>query len=296
MNTRLRSLWLLVLLAVAAIPSWAQQAVSISTTPDTLANGSPCLFTVSAPGVTQVTGTWQKHKLAFFRTSSHDAWDALAGIDVDTDPGSYPLNIEVTFAGGATQKLDRTLKVEAAPYKSTTLTVPDKFVAPNAAAMKIIAADRIVKDKAYASTAPRPLWTGNFTPPLHAAPSTDSFGTRRIFNGSLASVHRGLDYRAKTGTPVRAVNSGRVVVARLLYFEGNCVIIDHGQGFMTQYMHLSRFKVKEGQLVKRGQLLALSGGTGRATGPHLHLGVRWDGTSLDAQKLFLLDLPRPVLP
>ena len=296
MNTRLRSLWFVIVLAVTSPSLLAQQAIFISSKPQTLTNGSPCLFTVQAPGAIAITGTWQNHKLAFFRTSNPDVWDALAGIDIETQPGSYPLAIEVTFANNATQKLQRTLNIEVAPYKSTTLSVPDKFIEPSAAALKIIAADKVVKDKAYASTAPRPLWSDSFSPPLHAAPSTDSFGTRRVFNGSLASIHRGLDYHAKTGTPVRAVNSGRVVVARPLYFEGNCVIIDHGQGFMTLYMHLSRFRVKEGDRVKRGQLIALSGGTGRATGPHLHLGVRWDGASLDPAKLFLLHLPQPSQP
>ena len=75
--------------------------------------------------------------------------------------------------------------------------MPDKFVEPDAAALKKIAADKIVKDKAFANSASKPQWTGNFLPPLHLAPQSDSFGNQRIFNGKLASVHRGLDYRAK---------------------------------------------------------------------------------------------------
>ena len=297
MNTFLRPLWLVLLLTVASLPSWTQQTISISSKPDALANGSPCLFTVPVQGATAVTGVWQDHPLTFFHTSDPDSWNALAGIDIETKPGSYPLTIEVTLAAGnKIQKLQRTVNIEPAPYKSTTLKVPDKFVEPDAAALKVIAADKIVKDKAYASTANLPLWSGNFSPPLPTAPSTDSFGTRRVFNGSLASVHRGLDYRAKTGTPVRAVNSGRVVLARSLYYEGNCVIIDHGQGLMTLYMHLSHFNVAEGDQVKRGQIIARSGGTGRATGPHLHIGVRWQGAYLDPAKLFKLDLPRPAHP
>ncbi len=297
MNNLLRSLWLAVLLTVASLPSGAQQTISISSTPNVLANGSPCLFTVRVQGATSVVGLWQDHTLVFFHTSDPDSWNALAGIDIEAKPGSYPLSIEVTSAiGNSIQKAQRTVNIETAPYKSTTLKVPDKFVEPDAAALKVIAADKIVKDKAYASTASVPLWTGKFSPPLHTAPSTDSFGTRRVFNGSLASVHRGLDYRAKTGTPVRAVNYGRVVVARPLYYEGNCVIIDHGQGFMTLYMHLSHFNVAEGDQVKRGQIIALSGGPGRATGPHLHIGVRWQGAYLDPAKLFILDLPRMARP
>jgi murein DD-endopeptidase MepM/ murein hydrolase activator NlpD len=87
------------------------------------------------------------------------------------------------------------------------------------------------------------------------------------------------------------VNSGTVILARPLFFEGNCVVLDHGQGLLTLYLHLSEIKVKEGEQVRKGQEIGLSGGTGRATGPHLHLAVRWQGTYLDPQTLLSLRLP-----
>jgi murein DD-endopeptidase MepM/ murein hydrolase activator NlpD len=87
------------------------------------------------------------------------------------------------------------------------------------------------------------------------------------------------------------MNDGTVVLARPLYFEGNFVVIDHGQGLLTLYLHLSEFKVNEGGRVKRGQIIGLSGGTGRATGPHLHVAVRWQGTYLDPERLMQLTLP-----
>jgi murein DD-endopeptidase MepM/ murein hydrolase activator NlpD len=87
------------------------------------------------------------------------------------------------------------------------------------------------------------------------------------------------------------MNDGTVLLARPLYFEGNFVVLDHGQGFLTLYLHLSEFKVKEGDVVKRGQEIGLSGGTGRATGPHLHVAARWQGTYLDPARLMQLSLP-----
>ena len=132
----------------------------------------------------------------------------------------------------------------------------------------------------FAASAPEPLWSGDFRAPVNAPP-TDSFGTRRIFNGKLASVHKGMDFRAPMGTPVRAGNSGVVVLARPLYYEGNCVVIDHGLGLFTISMHLSRIDVNEGQRVSTGERIGLSGATGRVTGPHLHWAVRWKDAYLD---------------
>ena len=123
-----------------------------------------------------------------------------------------------------------------------------------------------------------------------ASRPTDSFGTRRMFNGKLASIHKGADFHAPAGTPVHASNSGVVVLARPLYYEGNCVIIDHGMGLFTLSMHFSRIDVHEGQHVKAGDRLGLSGATGRVTGPHLHWAVRWQGAMLDPVKLLRLNL------
>jgi murein DD-endopeptidase MepM/ murein hydrolase activator NlpD len=143
----------------------------------------------------------------------------------------------------------------------------------------------------FAASATEPLWSGDFRAPVRAGP-TDSFGTRRTFNGELASIHKGMDFRAVTGTPVRAGNSGVVVLARPLYYEGNCVAIDHGLGLFTISMHLSRIDVHEGERVSLGQRIGLSGATGRVTGPHLHWAVRWRGAYLDPAKLLRMDLSK----
>jgi murein DD-endopeptidase MepM/ murein hydrolase activator NlpD len=101
-----------------------------------------------------------------------------------------------------------------------------------------------------------------------------------------------MDFRAATGTPVHAGNSGVVVLARPLYYEGNCVVIDHGLGLFTISMHLSRIDVGEGDRVAAGQLIGLSGATGRVTGPHLHWAVRWQNAYLDPAKMLRMDLTK----
>lgn len=294
MRTSPRTLLIAALFAYASLFATAQSPNNSTTwEPQRLQSGSPCLFEIDLPEkAIAVTGHWQNHDVAFFSAKENNhTWYGLAGIDVEIAPGTYPLVVEATLADGKKITLNHNLSIEAAPYKEIPLNVPDKFVQPSPEALKTIAADKTVKDKVFAESATQPLWSGSFRSPLSIAPQTDSFGTRRVFNGTLASVHRGLDYRAKPGTPVMAANLGRVLLARPLYYEGNCIIIDHGLGVMTIYMHLSHFEVAEGEHVRQGQRIALSGSTGRATGPHLHLGVRWQGAYLDPAKLFKLQLP-----
>jgi hypothetical protein len=284
-------------LALSLIPGLASAQTTLPPTsihwsPETLESGSPVFFDLVLPSTTiSATGTWQGHTLEFFHHKGSPHWYALAAIDLEVKPGSYPVAVSATLHDQTHADLQQQIPIGPAPYAEVTLDVPEKFVSPNPAALKIIAADQAIKAKAFAHSAYIPLWSGDFRPPLPSAPRSDSFGTRRVFNGSLASIHRGLDYRAKTGTRVTAINSGRVLLARPLYYEGNCVVIDHGLGLLSIYMHLSHFEVHPGQTVRKGQLIALSGSTGRATGPHLHLGVRWQGTYLDGAKLFQLQLP-----
>jgi murein DD-endopeptidase MepM/ murein hydrolase activator NlpD len=251
--------------------------------------GSPELIRVSAAGAASIDGEWLGRKLEFFRGHDELAWFALAGVDVDAPVGQSVLKITIHDAKGGTRALSRTIRIHPDHYPTSSLTVAPEFVQPGPEALKQIAADQLLTDKAYSSSALKPLWTGNFRAPV-SSPQSERFGTRRIFNGTLASNHKGLDFRAAPGTPVRAGNSGVVVLAKPLYYAGNCVIIDHGLGLFTLSMHLSRITVHEGQRVARGDRLGLSGATGRVTGPHLHWAVRWQGAYLDPAKLLLLDL------
>jgi murein DD-endopeptidase MepM/ murein hydrolase activator NlpD len=247
------------------------------------------LIRVEATKATSVDGEWLGHKLEFFRGRNGHAWFALAGIDVEGAVGPSQITIQIHDAKGDARTTSQIVQIHAAHYRTSSLTVAPKFVEPDPDALKRIDIEKQLKEKVFASSAAEPLWSANFRAPV-AAPPTDSFGTRRTFNSKLASIHKGMDFRAATGTPVRAGNSGVVVLARPLYYEGNCVVIDHGLGLFTISMHLSQIAVKEGQHVSTGDRLGLSGATGRVTGPHLHWAVRWQGAYLDPAKLLRLNL------
>jgi murein DD-endopeptidase MepM/ murein hydrolase activator NlpD len=208
---------------------------------------------------------------------------------VEAPVGSSTLRITAHFTNGAARDLSQLIEIHPAHYRTSSITVPPKFVEPGHDEMKQIEADGEIKAKVFAASADQPLWQGSFRAPVKASP-TDSFGTRRTFNGKLDSIHKGMDFRAAKGTPVRAGNSGIVVLARPLYYEGNCVIIDHGLGLYTISMHLSHIDVQEGQHVATGDKLGLSGATGRVTGPHLHWAVRWQGAYLDPAKVLRMNL------
>jgi murein DD-endopeptidase MepM/ murein hydrolase activator NlpD len=291
-----RSAMLMVSASLASILTAHAQAPGVTLTPAVVEAGSPELIRVAASADATLEGEWLGQKLAFFWSQDRQAWYALAGADVETAVGASSLRIAATLkgTGGSTPglsqiDLSRSIEIRAAHYRTGTLTVSPKFVAPPPEESARIKAEVELKQKVFAASAPQPLWSGDFRAPVHAAP-TDSFGTRRTFNGQLASVHKGMDFRAATGTVVRAGNSGVVVLAQPLYFEGNCVVIDHGLGLYTISMHLSRIDVREGQHVSTGERVGLSGATGRVTGPHLHWTVRWQNAYLDPAKLLRMDL------
>lgn len=272
--------------AVAA--TWSVRAV-----PAGLVNGGPVLFRVKTTArVESLSGKWLGHEVAFSFDRNSKTWFALAGVGFETPPGRYALELSGQRKTGDPVTFSQKFAIRAGSYPKirAKLTVGGKFTEPTPEQLKQIDADQKVKEDYLSRITPAREWDGNFVAPAHAEIS-DVYGSQRIFNGKAQRPHYGLDFRVPSGTPVAAMNKGTVLLARPLYFEGNCVVIDHGQGLLTLYLHLSEIKVKEGENVTAGQDIGLSGGTGRATGPHLHVAVRWQGTYLDPARLMQLTLP-----
>jgi murein DD-endopeptidase MepM/ murein hydrolase activator NlpD len=266
--------------------------------PSTLVNGSPVLFEVKSPAkLESLSGTWLGHEVSFSFDAAMKSWFALAGVSFETAPGTYSLELtgETVPGKSPSNKITFSHKFTVAqgkyPRIQSKLSVEGKFTEPTPEQQKQIEEGQQIKKDYLSRVTPAREWSGAFAAPANAEIS-DVFGAQRIFNGKVGSTHWGLDFRVPSGTPIEAMNDGTVLLARPLYYEGNFVVLDHGQGLLTIYMHLSEFKVKEGDQVKRGQVIALSGGTGRATGPHLHVGVRWQGTYIDPAALIRLQLPQ----
>jgi murein DD-endopeptidase MepM/ murein hydrolase activator NlpD len=210
-------------------------------------------------------------------------WQALVGIDLDRKPGEYHIAIDA----GTGLTADERIVVAPKKFPTRRLSVDENFVNPPASVEARIARDSELLASVYAHSSPAREWTAAFVRPV-PQPANSRFGTRSIFNGQPRNPHGGADFLSPAGTPVHAPNAGRIVVARDLYFSGNTVIIDHGQGLFSMIAHLSVIAVHGGDRVAAGDLLGNVGATGRVTGPHLHWAVRVADARVDP--LSLLEL------
>jgi murein DD-endopeptidase MepM/ murein hydrolase activator NlpD len=264
---------------------------SVRWQPLRLVNGSPMVFRVtSTEPLKSLSGKWLEHDLFFSCDPHTKVWYAIGGVSLETRPGNYSLDLRAVTATGKDLSFQKRIAVGKGKYHSIAASVPKQYTEPNPEQLQKIDQDKALKEHAFARVTTDREWAGSFHSPVKAQIS-DVFGTSRTFNGKTQSVHQGLDYAVTEGTPVAALNSGTVLLAQPLFFEGNCVVLDHGQGLLTLYMHLSKLEVKEGDRVTSGQRIGLSGGTGRATGPHLHVAVRWQGIYLNPATLLSLQLP-----
>lgn len=257
--------------------------------PNEVKQGSPMLITVELSGpASEVNGRLLGKLIRFARSDKPHVWMALAGVDLDQQPGSFEVRVNATM-GGHMVRMTKQIEVEQAQFGTGEVNVAQDYVNPTPDEQRQIARDEVLKKQALARLTPRPLWNGDFVKPIEAEP-TPSFGESRLMNEEKTSRHLGTDFPVKEGTPVFASNSGVVAMAASLFYEGNCVIIDHGDRLFTIYMHLDKLRVHRGERVRKHAEIGLSGRTGRVTGPHLHWEVVWNQSHLDPLQLLALTL------
>jgi len=215
---------------------------------------------------------------------------ALIGLDLGLKPGPHELEMTVFYKDGRAERSRHRLLVAGRDFPVKKLWVKEEFVRPPPEVQGRIEREAEILELVYSTSSQMWLGEGMFERP-HDGEMASNFGERRIFNNVPRSTHSGVDITAPYGSPVRAANAGRVVLARDLYFAGKTVIVDHGLGLFTFYCHSSQLKVSRGDMVKKGEVIALVGSTGRSTGPHLHWGARLLGNRVDPASLFSLDLP-----
>lgn len=239
---------------------------------------------------TELKGTFLKRTIPFFREfrpGEPSGYIGLLGIDMQDEPGTYELTVEVK-QGEQAKQLSFNVLVAKEKFAVEHLTLPkDKVDLDEKAAARWKAEQEQVK-QALAENSRLKLWRSNFVEPV-SGKRTGIFGSVRIMNGQPRNPHNGEDIGAPLGADVAATNDGIVRITVDHIFSGKGIFVDHGLGFYTMYFHLSDVLVKDGDLITAGQIIGKVGATGRATGPHLHWGVKLNGARVNPYSL--LDLP-----
>ena len=211
-------------------------------------------------------------------TSDQNQWVAVVGLPLDVTPGSHELRVKM---GGVTKTLD--FVVNPKNYPEQRITLKDKSKVRLSAADE----DRAAREIAVIKELKRHWRAAQDTDLAFILPVEGKlagrFGVRRFFNGEQRAPHAGLDVAVARGTPIKASAQGQVLAADDYFFNGKTIFVDHGNGLITMYCHLDRIDVKTGETVSKGQLIGLSGETGRATGPHLHWSVILNGAMVDPE-------------
>ncbi len=214
--------------------------------------------------------------------------EVLLPVPLDYKEGRYELRWDARFSGNEPRERmlteSRQIQVTSKEYPVQPLTVEKKYVTPDPALKERIARETKQLVAALRTVSPVRYWT---LPLARPVPGTLSsvFGLRRVLNGQPRGAHKGVDFRGKTGEPIKSMAPGKVVLTGDFYYPGKFVAVDHGLGVVSISMHMSEVKVAAGQTVKTGDVLGLIGATGRVTGPHLHLGLSVLGQSVDALPL-----------
>lgn len=260
--------------------SAAQTEVVVS--PETIFQGDPILVTIESKQLPQKI-TFDGEPIPVFWHSGYPT--ALIGVDLKKPAGNY--NLRITLQGG--EQTVKSIRIEEREKQVAPLGIPTKL-GGNTAQSAAVLVNTLSKENAIISsvkTGKKAFWTEKFRAPVTDPIITDTYGyTRNTVGYSIA--HKGTDFRAPEGTKVFAMNRGVVRIAHTFRNYGKTVIVDHGLGLHTLYMHLSRIYVNEGELVLPGQLIGRSGQTGYAEKPHLHLSIKINGTSIDPEKFLAL--------
>lgn len=266
-------------LAVCAAPALAGVRL---VAPDMVERGQAFFVrVVSDEPMDAATLRWGAMELTAEARPTDQGFEVLAmlGTGSDATPGTGRVKAHVDGPGGGFD-LEHAVRIAPREYEVQRLKVAHRMVHLTQEQL-----DRHYREKAEVkkvlanSTTPR-MWTREFVRPVKGGVSS-LYGLRRIFNGEPRKPHSGVDLRGAKGTPVKCTAPGVVALTGNHYFSGNVVYVDHGEGVVSMYCHLSAIDVKPGQRVEAGQKLGEIGATGRVTGPHLHFGLVVLGQAVD---------------
>lgn len=274
----------LVLLNLFAVDSFGRQAAGATVTkPTEIFQGDIVELEIPGAGLTAVEGRMGNTTIPFF-PSANGSYTAVVGADLEAKPGLVTIVVKGTTLNGGQRDRQISLRVRAKSFKKESFSVAKEFDQLSPEALEKIRQDQEQFSRAFMTSVSERLWEGHFLSPVSSEVSSP-FGYRRVINGIPRAPHTGVDLRAVLGSDVFAANHGRVALLGDFFFSGYSLVLDHGAGLYTMYFHLSEFKVEMGSAVRKGDVIGLSGMSGRVTGPHLHWGARLNGARVDPVEL-----------
>lgn len=260
------SLLVLLLMFFIILSALHAEAFQAKVLPSNIHTGDAFIIRVTGLEAAEPSAVFEKKALHFSKCGK-GCFVAIGAVDIKAKPGVYLISLKT-----GQQKTEMRLRVLKGSFKTIQLTLPEDKVAFSPEDLARINREDDMLDSIWQIESER-LWDGNFILPL-PNPFSTPFGAKRIINKKTVSLHRGLDMQGKAGEKIQASNRGRVVLTEELFFGGNTVILDHGQGIFTVYMHMSGFNVQPGDIVSKSDVIGFVGSSGRSSGPHLHFGVK----------------------
>jgi hypothetical protein len=266
-----------VYLSGRAFPGTAED---VTIAPSSIGQGEVGLVTVKAEAF-EPDVTWLKKKVTLAFSNRDNLWTGFFGADLTTPPGRYKLKVS---RGEGVNPVYVAVTVLSKDHGIRRITVPKEMVELDSETLARARKEIKVVKEIFTRPAANPLWRGSWRRPVPGI-VISPFGCRNIVNGMERSPHSGVDLRAPAGTPIKVTNKGIVVLTAHHFFSGKSIIVDHGGGIHSMYFHLSRISVEAEEVVEKGDLIGLTGSSGRVTGPHLHFGIRIDGRRIDPLRL-----------
>lgn len=248
---------------------------------DTIPRGDMGLITIHVREGQIPDVTWMDRRVFLVPASDKTCWHGFIGADLTRKPGHYELRIRVSGSGHE-EALD--VQVVDKDYGVRRLHLPEKMVELDDRSLKRVRNESEKLKTIWDAPASEPLWSGPFLKPVDGD-VVGPFGRRSILNNRPRSPHAGVDLRGEKGAPVKATNNGRIVLTADHFFSGKTVILDHGGNILSMYFHLDKILARKDEIVRKGDIIGLIGSTGRATGPHLHWGIRINGARINPMRL-----------
>jgi murein DD-endopeptidase MepM/ murein hydrolase activator NlpD len=254
-----------------------------------LPQGGVGVISVSGAGISGASARFLNRNIGFFEARGDGYWYALLTANIEQTARTYDVEVAVTFADGQTETLTAPIQVVSGGFISSAFTVPEDrlyLIDPEVERVEFARLAAVFDHVTEARG-----WDERGIQLPIASALTAPFGEVRVLNDTVQTRHTGWDLRATVGVPVQASAGGRVAFAGLLDIRGNYVVIDHGYGMFTGYAHLSQIHVTRGQTVTAGQIIGVTGDTGRSSGPHLHWEMNVNGDWVNVADVARMWLP-----